>query len=238
MTKTTLGRLLLGGFLAVQFFCGITAAEDNVSPGINRHYQNPDYEDWVSVFESEGREVYDRRRQILSALELKPGMTVADVGAGTGLFTRLFARSVGKQGKVYAVDIADNFVSNVLRTGKEQGLTNIIGIVNTQQSTKLPANSVDLVFLSDTYHHLEYPRAMLRSIHQALKPGGRLAVIDFRKQLGVSSGWVMSHVRADKEQVIQEIQAEGFRLTGQPEVLVDNYFLIFIKDKGKRQHRQ
>jgi len=209
------------------------SAEDNVRPGINRHYENPDYENWVGVFESRGREVYDKRHEIVAALNLRPGMAVADVGAGTGLFTRLFAKDVGPTGKVYAVDIADNFVKNILRTGKEQGLSNIIGIVNTQRSAMLPPASVQLVFISDTYHHFEYPQSMLASIHAALQDKGQLAIIDFRRREGTSSGWVMSHVRANRDQVVKEVTAAGFHLAKEPDLLSENYFLVFIKDSAK-----
>ncbi|MDZ7803073.1 class I SAM-dependent methyltransferase, partial [Thiohalophilus sp.] len=125
-------------------------AEQSVNPDINRHYQAPDFERWRSTFERSGREVYDYRHEIVAALELERGMRIADVGAGTGLFTRLFAEQVGESGKVYAVDIAENFVDNVVRTSREQGLNNVEGIVNDQRSTGLPEQSVDWVFLSDT----------------------------------------------------------------------------------------
>jgi len=206
------------------------AAEQNVAPGINRSYQDPDYEQWVTRFESPGREVYDQRQRIVDALKLASGMRVADIGAGTGLYTVLFAEKVGPQGKVYAVDISENFINNIVRRSEKQGLNNVEGIVNTQQDTKLKPGSVDLVFMSDTYHHFEYPRAMLRSIRQALKPGGRMAIIDFRKEPGVSSGWVMSHVRADKQTVIKEVEASGFHLTQEPGFLRDNYFLLFTRE--------
>lgn len=233
MLTTKKSRLVicLAVVLGLSGIAGVLA-EENVSPGINRHYHDPDYESWVSVFESRGREVYDKRHEIVTALHLKPGMMVADVGAGTGLFTRLFAKAVGPTGKVYAVDIADNFVKNILRTGKEQGLSNIIGIVNSQKSTLLPPASVQLVFISDTYHHFEYPQSMLASIHTALQEKGRLVIIDFRKQEGVSSGWVMSHVRANRNRVIKEVTAAGFSLVEEPGLLADNYFLIFIKDNA------
>ncbi len=202
-------------------------AEENVNPGINRHYQDPDFERWQSTFERSGREVYDYRHEIVAALALERGMRIADVGAGTGLFTRLFARQVGESGKVYAVDIAENFVENVVRTSREQGLNNVEGVVNDQRSTRLPEQSVDRIFLSDTYHHFEYPGAMLASIHRALRSGGKLAIIDFRKQPGRSSSWVMSHVRANKDQVIDEVTAAGFELERDLPMLEENYFLIF-----------
>lgn len=208
----------------------LPAEEQNVAPGINRHYENTDYDEWVGVFESSGREVYDQRHRIVDALNLKPGMHVADVGAGTGLFTFLFARKVGTKGKVFAVDISDNFVRNIIKRGEKQGLRNIEGVVNTQKDTRLQSGSVELVFMSDTYHHFEYPQAMLHSIRQALTPGGRMVIVDFRKQQGVSSGWVMSHVRADRQTVIKEVEAAGFRLIEEPGLLQENYCLIFARN--------
>jgi predicted methyltransferase len=89
---------------------------------------------------------------------------------------------------------------------------------------------VDLIFVSDTYHHFEYPQRMLTSMHEALRPGGRLAIIDFRKAPGFSSGWVMSHVRADRATVIREIEAEGFRFMGEEDFLRVNYFLWFERE--------
>lgn len=224
-TTRLLTGLLLG--LALLPILPPLSAQESVNPGINRHYQDPDFERWRSTFERSGREVYDRRHAIVDALELEAGMRIADVGAGTGLFTRLFAKQVGDTGKVYAVDIAENFVENVVRTSREQGLNNVEGVVNDQQSTRLPEQSVDWVFLSDTYHHFEYPGAMLASIHKALRPDGKLAIIDFRKQPGRSSSWVMSHVRANRDQVIDEVTAAGFELERDLTMLEENYFLIF-----------
>ena len=207
----------------------LMAAENNVSPGINYYYYDAEFEHWVSVFERPGREVYDRRHDIVTALQLEPGMTVADIGAGTGFYTHLFAKQVGNIGKVYAVDISKNFIQNILRAAEAKGLNNVEGIVNNQHSTKLPESSVDIAFICDTYHHFEYPQTMLASIHQALRPGGQLIIIDFRKQHGVSSGWVMSHVRANETAVISEVESAGFRLTEKSQLLDENFFLKFTK---------
>lgn len=208
----------------------LAVAEQNVNPGINQNYYDAEFEHWISVFERPGREVYDKRHDIVSELHLKPGMAVADIGAGTGFYTRLFAKQVGNTGRVYAVDISQNFIKNILRTAKTHGLNNIEGIVSTQQDSRLPANSVDLIFVCDTYHHFEYPQAILASIHQALRPDGQLIIIDFRKQHGVSSTWVMSHVRTNEAGVISEVESAGFRLTEKSQLLDDNFFLKFTKN--------
>jgi len=218
--------------LLVLLLPGITlpvAGEQNIRPGINHHYENPEWAVWVARFERPDREVYARRHAIVTAAGLRPGMVVADIGAGTGLFTRLFAPRVSPGGKVYAVDIAPTFVENILRTCREQGLANVEGIVNTGRDVSLPPASIDLAFLADTYHHFEYPQAMLASIRRALRRGGRLIVIDFRKQPGISTGWVLGHVRANRDTVTREIHSAGFRLVDDKPLLRSNYYLEFVK---------
>ena len=204
-------------------------AEQSVSPGINQGYKNPDFRQWQARFERPGREVFDKRMQIVDALPLKAGSRVADLGAGTGLFARLFAARLGPKGKVYAIDISSNFVKAIVKDSRRRGLLNVTGIVNSPRSTGLAPGTVDLVFTSNTYHHFEYPASMLRSIHRSLVPGGLLVIIDFRKRKGVSSGWVMRHVRANKETVIAEVSRQGFELLEEKPVLRVNYFLLFKK---------
>jgi ubiquinone/menaquinone biosynthesis C-methylase UbiE len=155
---------------------------------------------------------------------------VADVGAGSGLFTRLFAAEVGKTGRVYAVDIAREFVEGNLRRAREQGHQNVIGIESSQEDTRLPAASVDLVFICDAYHHFEQPQAMLGSIRRALRPGGTLVVVDFERIPGVSPEWIVKHVRAGKEQFRAEIEAAGLRFVEEVKLMRENYFLRFSRD--------
>src|SRR5262245_24843020 len=99
--------------------------EQSVNPGINKNYQPPDLADSIQRFESNGRDVFDHRQEIVTALSLKPGMTVADVGAGTGLFTRLFSPAVGTKGKVYAVDISKDFIDHIEKLARQQHMENI-----------------------------------------------------------------------------------------------------------------
>lgn len=200
-----------------------------VPRSMNMHYLDADVQQWRGIFERTGREVFDRRFQVVAALGLEPGMRVADVGAGTGLYTMLFARSVGASGKVYAVDISPTFIAAIEDRAAEYHVENVIGVVNDERSTQLPPGSVDLVFLADTYHHFAYPRNMLSSIHAALAPGGVLAIVDFRRQPGFSSPWVMGHVRAGREAVIDEVQGAGFEYLDEPLQLRTNYFLRFRK---------
>ena len=210
-------------------FSSTQAGEPSVRPGVNRQYENPDWQQWVNTYERSGREVYDKRHAIVAACSLQPGMSVADIGAGTGLFTRLFAEAVTPTGTVYAVDISETFIENILRSSREQGLANVQGIVNTPSDAGLPDDSVDLAFIAATYHHFEYPAGMLASIQRALHRDGRLIIIDFRRDPRVSSPWVMGHVRGNKALVIEEVQAAGFRLVDDKPLLQTNYFLLFKK---------
>jgi len=205
------------------------ALGQGASPDINEQYRHPSYEQWRRGLESEGREVYDQRLAIIDAVGLQPGMAVADVGAGTGLFTRLFAARVGPQGRVYAVDIAREFVRGNLRRALEEGYVNVTGIESTQADTKLPESSVDLAFICDAYHHFEQPQAMLASIRRALRPAGALIVVDFERVPGVSPDWILKHVRAGKHEFRSEIEAAGFRFVGEVKLMRENYFLRFIR---------
>jgi predicted methyltransferase len=207
----------------------VYAEEQNVSPDINRHYQGAEYRQWLSTFEYPGREVYARRHDVLQALQLKPGMDIADVGAGTGFYSLLFASQVAPKGKVYAVDVTEDFIRNIDRRAAENNLGNIVTVLSAQNDTRLETASVDMAFVCNTYHHFEYPQTMLASMRDALRPGGSLIIIDYRKQPGISSGWVMSHVRAGKQKVIDEIEKAGFKLQADSELLRENFFLRFVK---------
>lgn len=203
---------------------------------LNSGFMSPDIGPWVARFERPGREIYDRRHEIVAATGVEAGMVVADIGAGTGLFTRLFAARVGASGTVYAVDISPAFVENIRRTSRAQGQHNVQGIVNSPSEVSLPPRSIDIAFVCDTYHHFEYPAAMMRSIRAALKPGASVVVVDFRKIPGFSTPWVMGHVRADESTVVREIEAVGFQLVEDRDFLRRNYFLRFVPVEDSNAH--
>lgn len=219
-------------FLCLLVICLCLApalAEQNVNPEINRGYINPNVTQWRGVFERDGREIWDRRNDIVRALRLRPGQVVADIGAGTGFLALMMAREVMPGGRVYAVDIAKNFVDAAVQRARDQGLDNVIGVVNDQRSINLPANSIDLAFTSDTYHHFEFPQSTLRSIHRALRPGGEFVVIDFIRIPGISHPWVLGHVRAGEQEVTQEIEAAGFEMIERLGFMQTQYYLRFQK---------
>ena len=205
----------------------VNAQERSVAPGVNRSYESPDYGRWQATFENEGREIYEQRHAIVEALNLKPGMVVADVGAGTGVLSLLFAQKVDAGGTVIAQDLAPEFLRGIEERAKKAGLTQLRTLLGGEKDARLPPNSVDLVFTSDVYHHFEYPQSMLASLYAAIKPGGRLIVIDYEKIPGRSSPWVLGHVRANRETVITEITAAGFMLNRTHDLLRENFFLEF-----------
>ena len=169
-----------------------------------------DIQQFVKRFENEARDIYVKRQDITRAVGLRPGDAVADIGAGTGLFTLLFAEQVGPKGTVYAVDIGPAFLKYIAEQAKKHGHEQVVKtVLNTQDSAELPAGSIDVAFICDTYHHFEHPEKMLASIHRALRPGGRLIIIDFdlRKD---SSDFVKQRARAPKEVYYREITAAGF----------------------------
>ena len=220
----------LGFVLAICFTAQVVRSQDaSVKPGINSPFESPDPAQWEERFEREGREIYEKRAELVAACRIKQGMAVADVGAGTGLFTRLFAEKVGDGGRVYAIDIAKQFVDHIEETSKEKGLNNVTGVVCATDDCGLEANSVDVVFICDTYHHFEFPFKTLRSIHRSLRPGGALIVIDFRRIEGVSRDWILNHVRAGQETVRKEIEDAGFEFVEEKGLLKDNYFMRFQK---------
>jgi ubiquinone/menaquinone biosynthesis C-methylase UbiE len=220
---------LLFFILLFAFMVNCQAQEKNARPGINDYYYDAKFEQWLNTFERPRREVFDKKEQILLALNIQPGIRIADIGAGTGLYTIPFAQQVGGKGLVYAVDISADFVTNIKRRAKNHGLYNVIGHTNNQKEIGLDKNSIDLAFICNTYHHFEYPITTLKSIYQALVSGGKLVIIDYRHDPKISSSWVMGHVRATKNTVVKEVESVGFKLIDDNNSLEQNYFLSFSK---------
>lgn len=211
----------------------VAAQEQRPAADINAPFVTPDVDDFVQRFEVESREVFEQRQKILKACNIKPGETVADVGAGTGLFTRLFSQAVGPKGRVIAVDISEEFLDHIKKVSRELDQKNVDVLLCTQKSTQLPPDSIDLAFICDTYHHFENPGQTMESVLRALKPNGRVIVVDYRRIPGESSEWTLNHVRAGQETFTKEIEAAGFEKVGElPDVLKENYLVEFRKKKS------
>lgn len=220
--------LLFGVLCAVA--CGQEHSKRHSPAEMNRRFTDPDLDvaEFVRRFESESRDIFTRRREIVHAVGLRPGMAVADIGAGTGLFTRAFAEQVGPKGTVYAVDIAPAFLKHIEQQCREQHVDNVKTVRATQTTTNLAPRSIDVAFVCATYHHFEHPEKVLASIHQALRPGGLLVLIDFdlRKD---SSEFVRQHARGPRDVYMREVAAAGFaRLYVDSSLgLKDNFCALF-----------
>lgn len=208
-----------------------SVSKNSVKPGINTEYLKPNLNvsNWVERFEKEGREIYDRRRQIVAAVKIRPGSVVADIGSGTGLFTPMFSAAAGPQGKVYAVDIVPKFLKLIEERSAQARLRNVQTVLCTERSVALPPNSINSAFICDVYHHFEYPKQSLASLHRALRRNGEVFLIDFKRVPGVSSEWILGHVRAGQEVVTAEFEAAGFKKVEEVNLLKENYALRFRK---------
>ncbi len=232
---------LTASFAAVLLLCLTSAfaqdatvvVEQSVKPGINDQFVDPelDVSEWMGRFEVESREVYAGRQDVLQACGIQPGQSVADIGAGTGFYSRLFADAVGKDGWVFSVDISPRFLEHINTKAREDKVHNLTGVLCSDRSVNLPPRSIDVAFICDTYHHFEYPHLTVESIYKAIKPCGSLIVIDFDRIPGKSREFILGHVRAGKEVFRSEIEKGGFEFVD--EVLVpafeENYLLRFRK---------
>jgi ubiquinone/menaquinone biosynthesis C-methylase UbiE/intracellular sulfur oxidation DsrE/DsrF family protein len=231
LIRATIAALLLATALLIP----LGAQEKSVRPGVNDTFRDPDPKAFTERFEIESREVFAKRKEILEAIKLKPTDVVADIGAGTGLFTRLFASNVGPEGRVIAVDIAQKFLDHIEVTCREQNLRNVETLLCKDDSTELPPESVDVAFICDTYHHFEFPQKTMTSLLKALKPGGRVILIDFKRIQGESTDWTMDHVRAGQEVFEAEILQAGFQKADEvKDLLKENYMVVFEKAVQKQ----
>ena len=213
--------------------------KQSVKPGINATFLDPnlDVNAFVERFELESREIFGSRKQVLRELGIRPGEEVADIGAGTGFYSLMFATTTGPEGQVFSVEIASRFLEHIRERTNEADIHNVTPVLSQFDNCNLPAESTDVVFICDTYHHFEYPDDTMRSVHRAMRDNGRLFVVDFERIPGKSREWILNHVRAGKETVIEEIQAAGFQLVREVPIhgFVENYMLEFRKSPIERK---
>jgi predicted methyltransferase len=165
----------------------------------------------------------------IAKLKLQPNSVVADIGAGTGYYTFRIAPKV-PQGKVYAVEVQDEFVSALEKRKKELGLTNVEIVKGTNQSPNLPAAAVDLAIMVDVYHELEYPHEMLQALHKALKPGGKLLLLEYRAEDPAIP--IKELHKMSVAQVTKELSANGFKLAKRENFLPIQHYLLYEKESN------
>jgi ubiquinone/menaquinone biosynthesis C-methylase UbiE len=180
---------------------------------------------WIEVFDDPGRDRWQMPQAVMRALELKAGMRVADIGAGTGYFNPHLAAAVRPEGRVYAIDTEPKMVEHMKERAIAEKTPNVIPILAAPEDPKIPEEGVDVVLIVDTYHHIDDRLQYFERLKGSLKPGGRLVVIDFfKKPLPV--GPSPDH-KLPREHVLRELEKIGYRLLDERTFLPFQYFLIF-----------
>lgn len=187
----------------------------------------------ASVLTAPGRDARQKPAELAAALGIKPGMTVVDLGTGVGYMLPYLSPLVGNGGIVVAEDIHKDFLDQARALVEKDKLANVRFVLGTEQDPNLPARSADLILVLDAYHHFDYPERMLAKLGAALRPGGRLALVEYYKRRGAMEGdpdRALKHIRLDLDDVVKEVEASGFRLISQKEQIPrSQYVAIFGK---------
>ncbi len=211
-------------------FCSAAALFAQAAAKANATYRTPEGREGVAKnLDDPHRAERQNPEALVKLLGVRPGMTVADLGTGTGLMLPAFSAAVGPQGKVIAEDIFPDFLDKA----KKKSAANITYVLGTDRDPKLPAGAVDLAFVMDAYHHFDYPAEMLANIAKGLKPGGRLAIVDFYRRKGAMGAdrpdFPMEHIRIDMDDVVKEVAAAGFRVLSAKDYVPGSQFLAIFQ---------
>ncbi|MBI1995464.1 MAG: class I SAM-dependent methyltransferase [Deltaproteobacteria bacterium] len=190
------------------------------------HHGFSDVGRWSQILEGAERDQWQQPDEVMKHLNLKPGDVIADIGAGTGYFTRRFALAVGPQGRALGLEIEASMVEHMKQEARKLNLTNYEARLVKPDGPGLEPRSVDVVFLSDAYHHISNRVDYFRKLSRSLKPNGRIVIVDFYKRpLPVGPEAVEDKV--SEETVIEELRQAGYRLRKSLNFLPYQYFLEF-----------
>jgi predicted methyltransferase len=184
-------------------------------------------EHWAKVFDDPARDAWQKPHEVINALALQPDAVVADIGSGTGYFSLRFAHMVPK-GRVYGADTEPDMVKYLAERAKREGMGNVTAIAATPEDPRLPEKA-DLIILVDVYHHIENRERYFSRLRDSLKPGGRVAIIDFR--MGSPEGPPKA-ARIAPAQVKAELKRAGYTLDREHAFLPKQYFLVFRPAKS------
>lgn len=200
-----------------------TGALFAATPGSRHDFA--DVEHWRGIFDDPTRDAWQKPRELVAALGLRPGMWVADLGAGTGYFSRYLDAAVGPTGVVFAIDTEPTLVAHLRARAEQERTTSVIPVLASSDDPRLPPHALDLVLIVDTYHHLDDRLAYLKRLGGTLKADGRIAIVEWQKR-DLPVGPPPEHKLA-RTQVIAEMQAASYVLTAEPALLPHQYVLIF-----------
>lgn len=186
-------------------------------------------DEWVTTLEGPQRVAGQKIDEVVAGLALKPGMTVADIGAGSGLFSRPLAKAVGPAGKVYAVDIQKDLLDYVDKRDKEENIRNVRTVLGEFNDPKLPAKDVDVAFINDVLHHIQNRAAYLKALGTYIKPSGRIAIIEMNKDDPNTPHKAQPELLVGRDEILKWMSDAGFKLVQEhPELFPGTkWYLIF-----------
>ena len=226
---------MMNGVKSALLVCVLaTTTYAQVATQANERYQTPQGREQVARgLDSSNRDAEERPAELVREIGVEAGMTVADIGTGTGYMLPYLSRAVGDSGKVYAEDIFDDFLARARSHAAKAGLKNVEFIKGNEHSPELPAHSFDVILALDSYHHYNYPQDMLAGFRNALKPGGRLAIVEYYKRPGAMGGGngALQHIRLDDAGVIREVEANGFALVSEREHIPKSQYVVIFRLK-------
>jgi arsenite methyltransferase len=179
------------------------------------------------AYASDGRADWQQSDRVIATLGLESGDRVVDLGSGGGYFTFLLADAVGPSGRVYAIDVAEDMNERLARIAAERGYDQVETVLAAPDDAMIPNGGVDLVFTSNTYHHIENREAYFRKLSESLREGGRLAVIDYREE-GFMQG-LLGH-STDGSLIQTELESAGYELIAEHDFIEKQHFLIFAPE--------
>ncbi len=185
--------------------------------------------DWL---DREEREREEQPEKAIAALDLKPGMFVGDVGAGTGFYSLRMAQIVGPNGKVFSNDIQPPMLERLRKNAAAHNIHNIETVLGTESNPHLPANALDMVVMVDVYHELSRPQRMLDYLRDSLKPDGRLVLLEFRKEDPTVP--IRPEHKMSVDEVKAEITPEGYQFEKVLDILPWQHIIFFHKAQGSR----
>ena len=188
------------------------------------HVMGPGGAPWL---ERPERETEERPQLAIDALEIKPGQTIADLGAGSGYYTFRIAPLVGAKGRVLAIDVEPRMLRIISERARRGGIDNVTTVLSTPSDPNLEPNSVDLLFMVDVYHELEFPLEMMTKVREALKPGGRVALIEYRAE--DPKVMIKPVHKMTERQIVRELTAAGFRHQKTVRTLPLQHLVLFEK---------
>lgn len=190
---------------------------------MHRLHQDP--KAYIAMLDDPARDAYQKPHEVVVALNLKDGEVIADIGAGSGYFTFRLANHVGDAGRIYAVDINPDMIIHLNRRIRDLRLTNVVTILAAPDDPMLADSSIDRFFICETWHHIENHSQYLSLLKKALKSGGQVVMIDFKKTK--TPVGPPPEMRVDREDLMKEMEKNGFHLAAEHTFLPYQYFLVF-----------